>query len=411
LNAVRTIKSVYFIITGLYTLSASLIWGINTLFLLDAGLNIQQVFIANAVFAGGMSLFEIPTGVFADTKGRRFSFLVSILVLLIATLGYVAVYFLGGGLFLFCIMSVFLGLGFTFYSGAVEAWLVDELNTAGYKDNLDTVFSQGQIVFGIAMLIGTISGGFLGTINLSLPFIVRSAALLILFFVALFLMKEKGFTPIKSGGGSYWNHVKRITRESIAHGWRKKSIRLFMITSFFLSAFMMWGFYAWQPYLLEMLGNLKAVWVSGFVAAGVSSAMILGNVLIPVLIRFIKRRTIVLTISTLLMFTGALGLGLAGNFWFALGFLLLLMISMGIFSPIKQAYFHQVIPSAQRATVISFDSLVGNLGSAGGQSGLGYISRRFSIGSGYIIGSIFIILVLPFLLLITRLKEEADKIK
>ncbi len=64
----------YLIISGLYTLSASLIWGVNTLFLLDAGLNIQEVFIANAAFTAGMAIFEIPTGVVADTVGRRASF-------------------------------------------------------------------------------------------------------------------------------------------------------------------------------------------------------------------------------------------------------------------------------------------------------------------------------------------------
>ena len=47
--------------------------------------------------------------------------------MLVGTLGYVAVAAIGGGLFLFCLMSVVLGLGYTFYSGAMEAWLVDAL--------------------------------------------------------------------------------------------------------------------------------------------------------------------------------------------------------------------------------------------------------------------------------------------
>ena len=68
----------YRAMAGLYTLSASLIWGVNTLFLLDAGLDIFGVFIANAAFTAGMFLFEIPTGVVADTLGRRTSFLRSL---------------------------------------------------------------------------------------------------------------------------------------------------------------------------------------------------------------------------------------------------------------------------------------------------------------------------------------------
>ena len=57
----------YYTYAGIYTLAASIIWGINTLFLLDAGLSIAEVFIANAAFSLGTVLFEIPTGVVADT--------------------------------------------------------------------------------------------------------------------------------------------------------------------------------------------------------------------------------------------------------------------------------------------------------------------------------------------------------
>ena len=98
----------YRAIAGLYTLSASLIWGVNTLFLLEAGLDILGVFIAS------MALFEIPTGIVADTVGRRASFLLSVVIVFAGTLGYVGVWATGGGLFLFCAVSVLLGLGYTF---------------------------------------------------------------------------------------------------------------------------------------------------------------------------------------------------------------------------------------------------------------------------------------------------------
>src|SRR3954471_6923041 len=107
----------YLVISGLFTLSASVIWGVNTLFLLDAGLDIFQVFAANAAFTAGMVLFEIPTGVVADTSGRRRSFLLSAAILLAGTLRVVGIAAAGGGLVPFLIASVVLGLGFSFYSG------------------------------------------------------------------------------------------------------------------------------------------------------------------------------------------------------------------------------------------------------------------------------------------------------
>jgi MFS family permease len=162
---------------GIYTLSASLIWGVNTLFLLDAGLDIFEVFIANAAFTAGMVVFEIPTGVVADTVGRRASFLLSTVVLLGGTIAYVAIAAADGGLVPFIAASVVLGLGFTFYSGAVEAWVVDALAASGYEGELDRIFARGAMVSGGAMLLGTLGGGALGTVDLALPFVARSVLL------------------------------------------------------------------------------------------------------------------------------------------------------------------------------------------------------------------------------------------
>ena len=82
----RRIQRVYLTLLLLHTLAASLIWGINTLFLLDAGLTNTQAFAANAFFTAGLVLFEVPTGVIADTRGRRLSYLLGTLTLSVTTL-------------------------------------------------------------------------------------------------------------------------------------------------------------------------------------------------------------------------------------------------------------------------------------------------------------------------------------
>src|SRR6059036_2505219 len=85
----RHIQRVYLLLLLLQTLAASLIWGINTLFLLDAGMNNTEAFAANAFFTAGMVIFEVPTGVVADTRGRRTSYLVGAFTLAASTLLYV----------------------------------------------------------------------------------------------------------------------------------------------------------------------------------------------------------------------------------------------------------------------------------------------------------------------------------
>jgi len=141
----------YLLITGLFNLAMSLIWGIDTLFKLHAGLDIFQVMLTNAAFTLGNVLFEIPTGVVADTLGRRVSLLLCLGTLFVTTLLYVAIARFGWGFWPFVWVSVFLGLGYTFYTGAVDAWLVDALKATGYTGPLEPVFARGQMTFGAAI--------------------------------------------------------------------------------------------------------------------------------------------------------------------------------------------------------------------------------------------------------------------
>ncbi|HEU4667216.1 MAG TPA: MFS transporter, partial [Arthrobacter sp.] len=157
--AARKIQRVYLTLTLGNTLATSFIWGINTLFLLDAGLSNLEAFAANAFFTAGMVLFEVPTGVVADSWGRRVSFLLGTITLASSTFLYYLLWQWSAPFLWWAVVSVLLGLGFTFFSGAVEAWLVDALNFSGYDGGLEAVLGRGQMVSGVAMLAGSVAGG------------------------------------------------------------------------------------------------------------------------------------------------------------------------------------------------------------------------------------------------------------
>ena len=147
-DAARSVQRTYLTLTLLSTLAASFIWGVNTLFLLDAGLTNTEAFTANAFFTLGMVVFEVPTGVIADTRGRRVSFLLGTITLLASTLIYLLMWQIEAPFWGWALSSVAIGLGFTFFSGAVEAWLVDALATTGFTGDLESVFGRGQSVAG-----------------------------------------------------------------------------------------------------------------------------------------------------------------------------------------------------------------------------------------------------------------------
>ena len=85
-DAARAVQRTYLLLTLLSTLAASLTWGVNTIFLLDAGLSNTQAFAANAFCTAGMMIFEVPTGVVADAWGRRASYLLGAATLLVSDL-------------------------------------------------------------------------------------------------------------------------------------------------------------------------------------------------------------------------------------------------------------------------------------------------------------------------------------
>jgi MFS family permease len=405
----RSVIAGYFTLAGLYTLSAAAIWGVNTLFLLDAGLSFFEVFVANAAFSAGMVVFEIPTGVIADTLGRRVSFLLSVSVLGVTTLMYVALAQVEAGVVAFALVSVGMGLGFTFYSGAMEAWLVDALAATGYRGLLDRVFARGQQITGAAMLVGTVGGGLLGQIDLSLPYLVRSALLAAVFVVAYAVMHDIGFAPRRVSAHELPGEVARNARAGVEFGWRQRPLRLLMLAGLAQGAFLMWGFYASQPYLLELLES-DAIWIAGLVAAGVALATMAGNQVVRVASRYCGRRTTLLLAAGALETGAAVVLGLTGSFWVALPALFLVMGGMGVTSPVRSAYLHQVVPSEQRATVVSFDSMVSNVGGMGGQVGLGALGEARSVGAAFVAGGLVTGLALPLLARLRRLGGSADLI-
>src|SRR5262245_51108379 len=181
----RAIQRTYLLLMLGNTLAASLIWGINTIFLLDAGLSNLEAFTANAFFTAGMVLFEVPTGIVADTAGRRVSYLLGTVTLAVSTLLYVLMWQIEAPFWAWALVSIFIGLGFTFFSGAVEAWLVDALTATGFTGSVESVFARGQIVSGAAMLGGSVAGGFIAEqTSLAVPFVLRGLILVVMFGVA-----------------------------------------------------------------------------------------------------------------------------------------------------------------------------------------------------------------------------------
>jgi MFS family permease len=403
----RSIQRIYLLLMLGNTLAASLIWGINTIFLLDAGLTNLEAFAANAFFTAGMVVFEVPTGIVADTVGRRASYLLGTVTLAASTLLYVLLWQVEAAFWLWAIVSMLLGLGFTFFSGAVEAWLVDALKATGFTGELELVFGRGQMVSGIAMLTGSVAGGFIAQqTTLGVPFVLRGVVLVAMFAVAFALMHDVGFTPAK--GGRPLAEMRRIASASIEYGWRVPAVKWLMVQALFTGGVGVYGFYALQPYLLELYGDPEAYQIAGLVAAIVAGAQIAGGVSAPWIRRRFERRTSALIAAAALSSLSLLLIGLIESFWAVIGLIVVWGLLFAATMPIRQAYMNGLIPSQQRATILSFDSLVASSGGVWVQPVLGRAADVWGYAPSYLLGAGISALALPFLGLSRRQNAPAD---
>jgi MFS family permease len=402
-----SIQRTYLLLLLGNTLAASLIWGINTIFLLDAGLSNLEAFAANAFFTAGMVLFEVPTGIVADTVGRRASYLLGTVTLAASTLLYVLLWQIEAPFWQWAVVSTLIGLGFTFFSGAVEAWLVDALTATGFTGDLESVFGRGQVVSGVAMLAGSVAGGFIAQqASLGVPFVLRGVVLVLMFAAAFRLMHDIGFAPEQ--GGRPLAEMRKIASASIDYGWRVPAVKWLMVESLFVGGVGIYSFYALQPYLLELYGDPEAYQIAGLVAAIVAGAQILGGVAAPRIRRLFQRRTSALIATAALSVVTLALIGVVESFWAVIGLIVVWGLLFSATMPIRQAYMNGLIPSRQRATILSFDSLMDSSGGVWAQPVLGRSADVWGYGPSYLLGAGISALALPCLVLSRRQNAPAD---
>jgi MFS family permease len=405
----KRIQNVYLGLVLSNTLAASFIWGINTIFLLDAGLTNFEAFAANAFFTVGMVLFEIPTGVIADTRGRQASFMLGAVTLIIATLAYLLLWQMTASFWLWAVVSAFLGLGFTFFSGALEAWLVDALHSVKFDGDLDSVFAKGQVVGGIALLIGSVAGGAIAQLtNLGVPYIIRAVLLVATLLTAFFFMRDLGFVPERTAHPL--RDVKKLLDSSIEYGLKNPPVRWLMLSALFIGGVSFYVFYAMQPYLLELYGDEKAYGIAGLVAAIVAGAQIAGGLAAPRIRKLFRRRTDALIFGVLSTVVILFLSYLIPIFWVVIVLLVVWGLISAAIMPIRQAYLNGLIPSKQRATVLSFDSMMSSSGGVISQPALGKVADLYGYAPSYAVAAAIQAVALPFLIKARSDRTPSDAI-
>jgi predicted MFS family arabinose efflux permease len=272
------------------------------------------------------------------------------------------------------------------------------------------VFGRGQVVAGAAMLVGSVAGGYVAqATNLGVPFVLRAVVLLLMFVVAFALMRDLGFTP--EPRRSVVAGIRSIVSASVEYGWRVPAVRWLMVSSAFTAGVALYAFYALQPYLLELYGDPHAYQIAGLVAAIVAGAQILGGMAAPRIRRLFHRRTSALIVTAALSALTLVAIGLIESFAAVVALIVVWGRLFAATTPIRQTYMNGLIPSRQRATILSFDSLMTSTGGVWTQPVLGRAADAWGYAPSYLIGGVISALAIPCLALSRRQNAPADTLE
>jgi MFS family permease len=225
-------------------------------------------------------------------------------------------------------------------------------------------------------------------------------------------MHDIGFEPHREG--TITDQAREILKASITHGFRNPPVRMFLLAAPFSAGIYIWVFYAFQPYLLDLFGDPNATYLAGIAAATFAIAQMIGGASVSLIRRVFRSRTSVMAGAVSLGGLAVVGVGLASlleipiGFWVAVVLLALASLIAALSGPMQQAYMNAVIPSKQRATVLSFASLTGSAGGVVFQPALGRVADVWSLGTGYIVSGVLFLFQLPFVLKVKAMGLDAD---
>ena len=203
--------------------------------------------------------------------------------------------------------------------------------------------------------------------------------------------------------------MKKIVDSSLEHGLKVPAVRATMLSGFFSGGVGIYVFYALQPYLLELWGDPRAYGIAGLVAAISAGAAIVGGLLTERIRGAFRRRTSALLITTSISVLMLLVIGLIPNFWMVVAAITISGLAESASRPIRQAYLNGMIPSQQRATILSFDSLIDNAGGIVAQPALGKSADVWGYPASYLFSAAGTALALPFIARARSLKAPADE--
>jgi DHA3 family tetracycline resistance protein-like MFS transporter len=396
----------YLLLEGAISLFMSTAFTFNLVYQAQvAHLSPLQLVLVGTSLETTIFLFEIPTGVVADVYSRRLSIIIG-------------VFLIGAGITLEGSLPVFAaialgqaiwGIGYTFTSGAVQAWITDEIGEAA----AGKAFLRASQVGMATGLAGILISTLLADVRINLPIQIGGLALFPLgFFLALW-MPETGFKPAPREQRNTWQNMRRTLRDGVAMLHKRPALYTILGIGLFYGLYSEAYDRLWVKLILDnfsfpTMGPLKPESWFGVINA-------IGLLLGVIATEIVRRRLDTNSHRSIarLLLTASAGLtasllvfALSGNLLLALAANWSIDVLRTIIGPVFEAWVNQKLDSSVRATVLSMSAQVDAIGQIAGGPALGAVGSLVSVRAAIAAAAL---VLSPVLLLYNRTLRQAGE--
>jgi MFS family permease len=380
---------VWYLRTAGSALGDTLVWTLAPVYFVTVvGMSPLQLVLVGTFMELTIFVCEVPTGIVADVVSRKLSIVIGYLVM------GAAIVFCGAVAQPWAVMVAWAvwGFGYTFTSGATDAWLADEIGV----DNVRPVYLRSAQIGRVVALVAIGGSVALALISLRLPVIVGGFVIAATGVVLALVMQEHGFKPAPRDETESALRAMAATGRAGARLVRRTPVLLLILA---ISAF--WG--AWseaydrlgEAHVIRDVGLPSFVGLSFVVWFGVISAASLFLSLLVARpanrrLEHAERQTItrVLLFADIALIATVVVFGLAHAFWLALVAMLATNTIRGLVAPLFSSWLNQSITeSSVRATVFSITSQADAIGQWTGGPAIGAVGNVFGIRAALVLGA------------------------
>ncbi len=343
-----------------------------------AGLTPLQLVLVGTTLEFAAFIFEVPTGVVADVYSRRLSVIIGYLLM---GLGFMVEGFFPAFLPIL-LAQVLWGLGYTFTSGATEAWISDEIGE-GEANKLLVRAAR----FGLSASLGGIGlAALIGRWNTALPIRLGGAGIVLIGMILIFIMPETGFMPTPREDRDDWGQMAHTFKEGLAAVRARPRLMAILGIGLFYGLYSEGFDRLWVKHLLDsfeipiLFGNNQVAFFSALKMAG--------TLLTIITLRFVEKRVNTgsplaigraMLLITALISLSMIGFAAAPLFLVTLGLYLAIHMLRQVAMPLYTTWVNQKLDSGTRATVLSMSSQVDAIGQIAGGPGVGLIAKVISV--------------------------------